>query len=46
MKVGETHAISGQPIEGWGLHRTTVTAEVTVAEVVDEQGDDVGFFAR
>ena len=36
------YAARGQAIENWGLHRTTVTAEVAVAEVVDEQGDDIG----
>ena len=45
MEVGETHATCGQAIEDRGLHRTTVTAEIAVPKVVDEQGDDVGAFA-
>ena len=42
MKVREPHATCGQTIEDGGLHRTSVAAEVAVAEIVDEQRDDVG----
>ena len=42
VEVGEAHATGGKLVEDGSLDGTTVTAEVAVAEVVDEQGDDVG----
>ena len=41
MEIGEAHALGCQLIEDGSFDGTTVTAEVTVAEVVDEQGDEV-----
>ena len=41
MEIGEAHATGGQAIEDGSLHRATVAAEVAVAEVVDEEGDDI-----
>jgi len=45
MEIGESHALGGQLVEYRGLDWTPVTAEVTVAQVVDEQSDDVRVFA-
>ena len=44
VKVGETHATSGQPIEYGSLNRPPVTAEVTIPEIVDKEGDDIRMF--
>jgi hypothetical protein len=44
MEVGEAHALGGQLVEDRGLDWTPVTAEVTVAKVVDKQSDDVRVF--
>jgi hypothetical protein len=44
VKVGEAHATGGQLVEDRGLDGTTVAANVAVAEIVDEEGDDVGLF--
>ena len=44
MEIGEAHALGGQLVEDRGLDWTPVTAEVTVAQVVDEQSDDVRVF--
>ena len=44
MEVGETHATGGQFVEDRGLDGTAVAADVAVAEIVDEKGDDVGLF--
>ncbi len=44
MEIGEAHAPGGQLVEDRGLDWTPVTAEVTVAQVVDKQSDDVRVF--
>ena len=44
VKVGETHATSGQPVEYGSLNRPPVTAEVTIPEIVDKEGDDIRMF--
>ena len=44
MEVGEAHALGGQLVEDRGLDWTAVTANVSVAEVVDKQSDDVRVF--
>ena len=44
VKVGETHASSGQFVENGSLDRPSVTAEVTVPQIVDEQSDDIRAF--
>ena len=43
VEIGEAHALGGKLVEDGGFNRTTVTADVAVAEVVNEEGDDVGF---
>ena len=42
MKVGEANALGSQLVENRCIDWTPVTANVAVAEIVDEQGDDVG----
>ena len=44
MEIGEAHAPGGQLVEHRGLDGATVTAKVPVAEVVDEQSEDVWVF--
>ena len=44
VKVGETHAPSGQFVENGSLNRPPVTAEVTIPEIVDKEGDDIRMF--
>ena len=44
VEVGEAHATGGKAVEDGRLDGATVTADVAVAEVVDEEGDDVGLF--
>ena len=44
MEVCKTHALGGQLVEDRCLDGTPVTTEVTVAQVVNEQGDDVRTF--
>ena len=36
MKIGEAHAPGGQLVENGSLDGAAVTAEVTVAKIVDE----------
>ena len=44
MEVGEAHTPGGQLVEDGRLDGTPVTTEVPVAQVVNEQGDDVRTF--
>jgi|TARA_Y100001947_G_scaffold138413_2_gene128011 hypothetical protein len=41
VKVGETHATSGQLVEDGRLHRTAVAADVAVTQIVSQKKDDV-----
>ena len=41
VEVGEAHAIGSQLVENRGLDWTTVTTNIAVTEVVDEEGDDI-----
>ena len=41
MEVGEAHAFDGQLVEYRGLHWAAVASDVAVAQVVNEEGDDV-----
>ena len=44
MEVGEAHAFSGQVVENGRLDGAAIATEVAVAEVVDEQSDDIRAF--
>ena len=44
VKVGETYAPIGQLVENGSLDRPPVTAEVTIPEIVDKEGDDIRMF--
>jgi hypothetical protein len=41
MKIGKPHTICSEAIKDGSVNRTPVTANVAVAEVVDEKGDDI-----
>ena len=41
MEVGEAHALGGQLVEDRGLDWTTVTTNIAITKIVDEEGDDV-----
>ena len=41
MEVSEAHATGGQLVEDGGLDGTVVAADVAVAQVVGQEGDDV-----
>ena len=44
MEVGEAYATGGQLVEDGRLDGTPVTTEVPVAQVVNEQSDDIRTF--
>ena len=41
MEVGKAHAFSSQLVEDRGLHRAAVASDVAVAQIVNEEGDDI-----
>jgi len=44
VEIGESHAPSGQLVENRGLDGAPVTAKIAVAQIVDEQSDDIRAF--
>jgi hypothetical protein len=44
VKIGEAHATGGKLVENGSLDRPPVTAEVTIPEIVDKEGDDIRMF--
>ncbi len=41
MEVGEAHAFGGQLVEDRSLHGAAVASDVAVAQIVNEEGDDI-----
>ena len=44
VEIGEAHTPRGQAVENWSLNRPPVTTEVTIPQVVNEQGYDIWMF--
>jgi len=41
MEVGKAHAFGGQLVEDRSLHGAAVASDVAVAQIVNEEGDDI-----